>query len=1202
IEVLTGKGGRVPLEIRTRLVYSHGTPIGIQGIARDIARRKQAEEALRESRSTLNLILDMVPQSIFWKDLEGRYLGCNRVFAAAVGLDDPARIVGKTDFDLPWPREEAEAYRADDRAVIQENRPKLHIIEPLQEADGKRLLIDTCKVPLSDVHGRPFALLGVYEDVTERKQAEEALRRSEGRFRRMVESNMIGITIGDTTGRFVYANDAFLRMVGYTREDMDAGRVRWDVVTPPDLSPMAETIGRQLDAVGVVDALETEHLHKDGHRVPVLIGLARIEGPERQAIGFVVDLTERKRAEEAIRLSEGRLRSLIESTRDWVWEVDAQGRYSYCSPQIKDLLGYEPKEVIGRTPFDLMHGEEAARVGAEFGAIAEARRAFQGLENRNLHRNGCEIVLESSGVPIIDAAGNWLGYRGMDRDITERKRAQEALQLREHQLAQAMDMAQLAYWEFDAESQSFTFNDRFYTLYGTTAEREGGYQMPLEVYVREFLISDEVGKVRETAARLAAATDPNVSLEVEHHIRRRDGEIRQVVVRMSVNKDSRGRPTRTRGVNQDITERKRAEEALLLKTAILEAESETSMDGILAVDDAGKIILFNNQFARMWDVPQELFESRDDAKILERVVSGLENPAEFLTEVNYLYQHRNERSKDEVRFKDGRVFDRYSSPLSDSQGRHYGRIWYFRDQTDQKRAEEALKASEQRYRTLFEGAAEGILVADVGTREFLYVNSALCQMLGYTAEEITHMNVASLYPPAEAERIQAEFEAHFRGEKKKSLAYPFQRRDGEAVYFDISTAVVTIAGRPCVVGYFNDITDHKRAEVEIMKAKEAAEIANRAKSEFMANMSHEIRTPMNGIIGMTDLALDTELTPEQREYLGMVKESADSLLTLINDILDFSKIEAGKFALDLLEFKLGDHLATTLRSLAPRAHEKGLEIAYSIAPETPRDLVGDPSRLRQILVNLIGNAIKFTERGEVVVRAALDSRAESAVVLHFSVTDTGIGIPREKQQLVFEAFAQADSSTTRKYGGTGLGLAISSHLVEMMGGGIWVESEVGRGSTFHFTARFGLAPEAATVPRESQAVDLRAMEVLVVDDNVTNRRILEAMLKHWQMRPELAASGEQGLQAMVVHKNVGHPFPLVLIDALMPGMDGFELAERIKQDGRLAGATIMMLTSAGQRGDAARCRKLGIDAYLIKPIRQSELLDAILTTLGKSSG
>ncbi len=478
-------------------------------------------------------------------------------------------------------------------------------------------------------------------------------------------------------------------------------------------------------------------------------------------------------------------------------------------------------------------------------------------------------------------------------------------------------------------------------------------------------------------------------------------------------------------------------------------------------------------------------------------------------------------------------------------------------------------------------------------------NPAFEKLFGYGQPEILGRSLADLVIDADHRaEATANVQQIFEGRPVNTVTRRM-RSDGSLVDVDLAAVPLITEGR--VTGtlvLYQDITERKRAAETLIHAKEAAEAASRAKSEFLANMSHEIRTPMNGIMGMTELVLDTDLDPEQRNYLNLAKVSADSLLSLINDVLDYSKIEAGKLEIEAINFSLGDSLGDTMKTLSLRAHQKGLELAFEIEPSVPDGLIGDPGRLRQIIINLVGNGIKFTEQGEVVVYVKSESRTHDRAEIHFTVSDTGIGVPAEKQTSIFQAFNQADGSMTRKYGGTGLGLTISARLVSLMGGRIWVESEPGKGSRFHFTVAFALqqTPMRTVVPRNPES--LRDMRVLVVDDNTTNRHILSKMLQNWHMQPTAVESGAKAIVNLGEAQGLGRVFPLVLLDAQMPEMDGFALAECIKRNPDWKAATVMMLSSAGQRGDAMRCRELGVAAYLTKPIRQSELLDAILTALG----
>jgi two-component system sensor histidine kinase/response regulator len=518
---------------------------------------------------------------------------------------------------------------------------------------------------------------------------------------------------------------------------------------------------------------------------------------------------------------------------------------------------------------------------------------------------------------------------------------------------------------------------------------------------------------------------------------------------------------------------------------------------------------------------------------------------------------------------------------------------------DRRFAEQTLKleSTEQRYRQLVESAQVILWRRDLHSSTFNFVNAEAVTLFGYpVADWLTQPAFWTdhMYPDDRPEAESCCAQAALDGQPQQ-FEHRMIAANGATLW--MRTRVRVIAGAEDereLFGVMVDISARKQAQ-------EAAEAANRAKSEFLANMSHEIRTPMNGILGMTELAMETELSATQREYLSVVKSCADGLLSLLNDILDFSKIEAGKLSLDPHPFGLQQMIADCMKALSLRAHQKGLELAFEVAADVPEQMVGDPGRLRQIIMNLTGNAIKFTEHGEVILTVIHEPRAEG-LMLRFTIRDSGIGIPGDKLAKIFVAFEQADSSTTRVYGGTGLGLSISRRLVELMHGRIWVESEIGVGSSFCFTAQFDSAAQVIGKEISVSPKILRGLRILVVDDNATNRRILERMLSTWGMIVDLAASGAEALALLYRAVNTNVSYPLIIVDGHMPHMDGFTLLRRIREAKELKVGKALMLTSAEQMEAAGQCRELEISEYALKPVARSDLLRLLLRTLVNVTG
>ncbi|MEE8452259.1 MAG: PAS domain-containing protein [Thermoguttaceae bacterium] len=840
------------------------------------------------------------------------------------------------------------------------------------------------------------------------------------------------------------------------------------------------------------------------------------------------EVAEHRQTEAGLRDSQAMYSSLVENLPVQVLRKDLEGRFTFANQSFCELLGKTLSAVLGKTDHDFYADQLADKYRRDDRRVVETGRLFEDVEE--YRKDGQTRYVHVMKSAVRDASGKIIGTQAIFWDVTERKEAEAALAREQYLLHALMDNLPDAVYYKDRESRFLRISKSLADSFGM-----GDPSAVIGKTDADFFTDEHARQARADEEEVMRSGQALVGKEEKETWL--DGHETWAVSTKLPLYDGEGGVIGTFGISRDITERKRAEEELLI------AHEELEM------------------------------------RVRERTAE---------------LEGANQALQAEV--------------------------------TERKWAERTLRESEARLRQIIDLVPHMIFAKDRQGR-FLLANRATADAYEMTVPELTGKKHAEVHPDQEELRqmLEADRAVIESGQPKVSPEESFVNAEGTLRYLQTIKIPYTASGtsEPAILGVSIDITELKHAEDELRKAhdelemrvqqrtaelaraneelaraKETSEAASQAKSAFLANMSHEIRTPLNAIIGMTELVLDTALPLEQREYLTVVQESGETLLSLINNILDFSKIEADRLELDIGPFDLHETLADTMKLLAIRAHTKGLELVCHIPAQVPVAVVGDRIRLGQIVVNLVGNAIKFTESGEVVLDVQCQSQSQHDLVLHASVSDTGIGIARENLDTIFEEFEQADNTTTRKFGGSGLGLAIASKLVNMMGGRIWVESELGKGSTFHFTVRFGMADVDPVDSRAVQPPALDGMRVLVVDDNRTNCRILEEMLRNWEMAPTSVQSVPEALDALQDASATDRPYQLVLTDANMPETDGFALARRIRESPELAGTVIMMLTSGDRPGDIARCAELDVSAYLLKPIKQSELLDAITMVLG----
>lgn len=1022
----------------------------------------------------------------------------------------------------------------------------------------------------------------------ERKRAEAALRESEERYRAIVNTATEGIVIATAGSVIESFNPAAERIFGYSAEEA-VGLPLTTLMPEGFRSLHGDGMRRYLNtrqARVIGSTVELSGLRKDGTEFPLELSISEIvRGDTHLFVGIIRDITERKKAEEALRESEARLRSVTSNAPIVLFQTDADGRFEFVTGKGLDALGIVPEDLIGVPVFeafsespDVLDAIGRAYGGEEFTAAVE----IQGLTFETLYRP----LWEEGGVT---------GLIGVATDVTERQRTESALRESEERYRTILQSIEDGYFETDLSGSLTFFNDALARILRYPPDELAGKNN------RDYTDEENARKVYRAFNRIYETGEPLGNLEWELVS---GGEHICVEASASRIEEESGEITGFRGLMRDITERRLREQEIRESSIRLSTLIESLQAGILVEDDARKVLHINGEFLQMFGIPshpQEMIGA-DCSNAAEDSRHLFEEPEGFVRRISETLGLREPVVGEELALADGRILEQDYIPIF-VDGEYRGHLWQYRDVTLHKREEEDLARLaaivESSDEVIFSKTLEGYITSWNRAAERLY---------GYTPEEAVGQHISMLTSPEPPDEIPWILEKVRNGETIDHLETVRVSRSGE--HLDVEITVSPIYGPSGeIVGASNiarDIRERKEAWEAVQWAREAAEEADRAKSDFLANMSHEIRTPMNGVIGMTDLLLDTDLDAEQREFTEAVRVSGENLLHIINDILDFSKIEAGALQLESVPFNLRSEVEEAVYLLAGRAHGRGLELTGFVEPEVPTAVAGDPFRLRQILTNLIGNAIKFTEHGEVGVRVVLEEEAAESggrsggVLARFEVTDTGLGLTPEQQAKLFSSFSQADTSTARRYGGTGLGLAICKQLAELMGGEIGVRSDPGAspGSTFWFTAHLGLREPDGTGETGEMPHDLRDTRILVVDDNATNRRILQRQISSWGLEATLAGSGEEALRLLRDAADEDRPHGLAILDHQMPGMDGLELASRIRSDPVFSGTRLVILTSMGLRGEGLRARETGITVHLTKPVRQSELYDALGTALG----
>ncbi|MGA3134076.1 MAG: PAS domain S-box protein [Terracidiphilus sp.] len=1202
---------------------SAGEVEAMSAVVRDISERWKSEQRLRESEERFRNMADGNPALMWVTGTDGELQFINRAYRELFGTT--CQEVQSGRWHLLIHPDDAPAFIAAFHRAVEEHTP-FSAEARVRRADGEWRLLGSKAQPRISPEGEYLGMVGLSADITEREQAKRALRDSREFAQSTIDALSSHICVLDETGAIVAVNRAWKDFAEANRPEdcgeatkLDAWRSRiGEGVNYLDVCRRSEgeLAGEAAEFVeGIQAVLKGERTlyskeypcHSPNCQRWFLGRVTRFfsSGISRVVVEHI-NITERKQAEDHLRESEERFRTMADGCPIGIWVTDAQGVNCFANKAYLESSGITQDDGIDNRWRSIIHPDDAPGFFEKFERALKEHTPFH-TERRSRRADGGWCWMESRGIPRFSSEGEFLGLAGTSADITDRKRAEEALQESEKRFRAMADGCPTPMWISGAEGGVNFTNRTFREFFGVPHEFAEGHKWQLLIHPDD---------LPEFAGEHSRAVRTHTTFKAEARVRRADGEWRWIIAHSEPRFSPSGEFLGHVGISTDITERKQAEQALKDSEEKFRQLAENINEVFWMMNAAGTEILYiSPAYEQIWG---------------RSCTSLYAAPMDWLNAIHpddrqhahetFMQQLQGEIIDSEYRIQtpDGQekwICDR-AFPVRDQNGELIRIGGVAKEITERKFADHALRSSEEKFRQLAENIREVFFIMSVPGPGLVYVNPAGEEVWGVSRESLYQnpMSWADAIHPDDQARARSLAARQLEGELVDS-EFRILTPDGREKWIRSRTSPVRDQDGKVirVVGIAEEITERKHFEAELINARKTAESANIAKSRFLANMSHEIRTPMNGVIGMNQLLLETELTAEQRRYVEVAQTSGRTLLSLIDNILDLSKIEAGGTTLENLEFGLGQAVDEVVQLLSVQAGAKGLRIVSRISPKIPELLRGDARRLSQVLMNLIANAIKFTERGAVTLDAELDSQSEKAATIRFTVSDTGIGIPEDKIPALFSPFVQADASTTRKYGGTGLGLAISKQLVEMMGGSIAVSSWEGQGSTFRFTVTFGLAldrrrsaPQSASF-QQGKAIQsavnsaINAAQrghgerILIAEDNPTNREVILAQLKKLGYEGAMVANGAEAVEAVERES-----FDLVLMDCQMPLMDGYEATHRIRQSSHPQ-IPIIALTASAMSPSREKCLSEGMDDYLAKPVEFAHLAAVLAKWIRKPS-